>query len=300
MATTAGRPWMLGARADTHDAERRSEIVAAVNGADSGSMGWLLLETCHRVELYGFGPIPDLDSSLQVLSGNDAILHAMRVAAGLDSAIVGEDEVLHQVRNALVVASSSRKLDRRLQRLFETAIAVGRQARRGRNASSANLAHKAIEWLNQRSQLPGRAVLVAGAGHMGSALAHRATLLGARVTIASRHSTRARRLAQVYGADSADLLEAAVLARSSAAIAVALGGPWQELQRSEHAIPPIADISAPPAVPAAIRERADGGYLGIDDLFFSQGPVPRGYIENANRVVEAKASEFRAWLKARS
>jgi glutamyl-tRNA reductase len=300
MATSAGTPWMLGARADTHDAERRAEIVAAMKSVIAGSTDWLLLETCHRVELYGFGLIPDLDLSLQLVRGDNAVLHVMRVAAGLDSAIVGENEVLHQVRNALAVAPSSGKLDRRLHRLFEMAIAAGRQARRGRNASSANLAHEAMEWLNQRSQLTGRAVLVAGAGHMGSALAHKATLFGAHVIIASRNPTRARRLAQVYGADSADLLEAAALARSSAAIAVALGGPWHELQPSEHAIPPIADISAPPAVTAAVRERANGGYLGIDDLFFTQQPVPSGYIENANHVVEAKAAEFLGWLKARS
>lgn len=299
MAASPGTLWMLGARADTHDAERRSEVVAAM-GRSAPAASWLLLETCHRVELYGFGPAPDLDPSLQLLTGDSAVIHVMRVAAGLDSAIVGEDEVLHQVRDALAAAAVKASLDGRLRRLFETAIAAGRQARRSRNASSANLAQKAMEWLNGRSPVSGRPVLVVGAGHMGSALAHKATLLDARVTIASRNPLRARRLARVYGADSVDLVAAAALALDVAAVAVALGGPWHELQLSGHAIPPIADISAPPAVDAAIRQKANGGYLGVDDLFFRRESVPRGYIDNANRIVESKSAEFVAWLNART
>lgn len=298
MTASRGALWMLGARPDTHDAEQRAEIVAAIReSADSADL--LLLETCHRVELYGFGRIPDVGPTLQLLTEDEAVVHVLRVAAGLDSAIIGEDEVLHQVRESLA-ATANANLDRRLHRLFETAIAAGRQARRSRHASSANLAQKAVEWLDERSHLSGREVLVVGAGHMGSALAHKAGLLNARVTIASRNPVRARRLARMYGADGVDLVEAAALTRQVAAVAVALGGPWHELQPSEHRIPPIADISAPPAVGAEIRQMANGGYLGIDDLFFSQESVPRAYIHNANQIVESKSAEFLAWLKSRT
>lgn len=291
---------MVGARADAQNADRRAEIAAAIRADLVASPGWLLLETCHRVELYGFGPVPDLELQLEVVSGRSAILHLMRVAAGLDSAIVGEDEVLHQVRKALADTMSSANIDRRLQRLFEMAIAAGRQARRGRNVSSANLAQKAVEWLDHRSPLGGGELLVAGAGHMGSALAHKATLLGAHVTIASRNPGRARRLAEVYGADAADLVKAARLARTSTAIAVALGGPWHELRPTERELPPIADISAPPAIDPAVRQGLNGGYLGIDDLYLRQGPVPSAYIDSANRVAQAKTSEYLAWLTTRS
>ncbi|HET9782887.1 MAG TPA: NAD(P)-binding domain-containing protein [Candidatus Dormibacteraeota bacterium] len=298
MAYGAETPWMLGARADTHDADARAAIVAAIKAA--GANGWLLLETCHRVELYGFGQAPDIDPSLQLTDGEAAVHHVMRVAAGLDSAIVGEDEVLHQVRTALTTAASTGRLDRRLHRLFEMAIAAGRQARRKRSSSSANLAQRAIKWLAERSPVTGHRVLIAGAGHMGSALAHKATLLGASVTVASRSPARARRLAHVYGGDSADLFEAAKIAPHCAAIAVALGGPWNELQPFEYGCPPIADISAPPAVSAAVRERAVAGYLGIDDLFARDEPAPRAYVENADRVVKSKAADYMSWLQDRA
>src|SRR5260370_40996493 len=106
------------------------------------------------------------------LWGRDAIAHLMRVACGLESVIVGEDEVLHQVRQTLAVARVDRALDRRLTRLFETAIAAGRRARSGRSASSGNLAQNAGAWLRGKAQGSGRLGGVAGAGRMGAALAH--------------------------------------------------------------------------------------------------------------------------------
>jgi glutamyl-tRNA reductase len=217
----------------------------------------------------------------------------MHVAAGLDSAIIGEDEVLHQVREALAAARASRPLDRRLHRLFETAIAAGRCARAGRSASSGNLAQKAVAWLQQRSPLAGRTILVAGAGRMGASLAHSARQAGADVTIASRDTKRAHRLAQVYGGNGIDLAGGAELAREAAGIAVALGGIWKELKGD---LPPVADISAPAAVPAEVRAQLNGSYLGIDDLYVRTQPIPRAYIDEAGRFVAAKTHEYVRWL----
>jgi len=162
--------WVLAAQAGTSSAEERARIGASLRGKMAGHAGWILLETCHRVELYGFGAMPE--TPLATTTGEDAVRHLMRVAAGLDSAIVGEDEVLHQVREALAQARASRHLDRRLHRLFETAIAAGRRARAGRTASSGNLASSAVAWLEQRSPLAGRTILVAGAGRMGDGIGH--------------------------------------------------------------------------------------------------------------------------------
>jgi glutamyl-tRNA reductase len=188
-------------------------------------------------------------------------------------------------------------VDSRLQRLFETAIAAGRRARAGRTASSGNLAQRAVEWLAQRSQLAGRTVLVAGAGRMGSALAHSARLAGAEVTIASRDATRARRLAQVYDGRGIDLAGGAELVPMSAGVAVALAGVWHELRPPQGELPPIADISAPAAVSIEVRARLNGGFLGIDDLFLRKQTVPRGYIEEADRVVATKTDEYVRWLE---
>ena len=287
----------MAVQADTATADERAELARAVEAQIERHPEWILLSTCHRVELYGFGARPDLDAPLHAEAGADAVRHLMRVAAGLESAIVGEDEVLHQVREALGHALASRAVDRRLQRWFETAIAAGRRARAGRTASSGNLAQRAVAWLAERSTLRGRSVLVVGAGRMGSSLAHCVRLAGGDVTIASRDVTRAERLAQVYGGQGVDLADGAKLAVKSAAIAVALAGVWHELLPRADELPPIADISAPTAVPEAVRARANGDFLGIDDLYVRLPALPRGYIDEAGRVVTSKTREYIGWLE---
>lgn len=295
----SSEPWMLGARADTTGADERARLAQAVMPAVARRPEWILLDTCHRTELYGFGPAPELDGRFQLESGDGAVKHLMRVAAGLDSAVVGEDEVLHQVRLALRTALASRALDSRLQRLFETAIAAGRRARAGRTATGGSLAHRAVAWLGQRSPFAGRPVLIAGAGRMGSALASSAAQSGATIVVASRDGNRARRLAQVHGGIGVDLAAAARLVHESAAVAVALAGQWDELNTTTGPLPPLADISAPTAIPASVRARLNGNYLGIDDLYVRPDLIPTGYIEQAGRIVEAKSAEYLAWLPRR-
>jgi hypothetical protein len=62
-------------------------------------------------------------------------------------------------------------------------------------------------------------------------------------------------------------------------------------------LPPIADISAPSAVPATLRSRLNNGFLSIDDLYVHSQPVPRGYIDEAVRIVAAKTDEYERWLE---
>jgi glutamyl-tRNA reductase len=289
-------PWVMAWQAGASSAEERARLASDVEEQIVGHGDWIVLSTCHRLEVYGFGAMPAVEISTQVREGEDAVRHAMRVAAGLESAIVGEDEILHQVREALKQARDSKALDGRLQRLFETAIATGRRARAGRTASRGNLAQKAVAWLEEKSPLAGKPMLVVGAGRMASNLAHAARLTGATVTIASRNAARAHRLAQVYEGRGIDLAAGADLAPQSAAVAVALAGPWHELEARPEDLPPIADISAPSAIPAPIRAALNGGFLGIDDLFVRTETVPGGYTDGAVRLVDARTSEYMRWL----
>src|SRR2546428_2650984 len=220
------QPWVMGVQADTADANDRDRLARSVRERIAAHSDWILLNTCHRVELYGFGTPPELDARLKVHAGTSAVRHLIRVATGLESAIIGEDEVLHQVREAVGNARAGRQLDSRLIRLFEIAIAAGRRSRAGRTAASGNLAQRAVAWLGEKSSLTGNRVLVAGAGRMGSSLAHSARLAGAEIVIASRDVNRARRLAHVYGGESTDLAGGAQPAPRPAGGA---GGPGRPL-----------------------------------------------------------------------
>jgi glutamyl-tRNA reductase len=291
--------WVLAASADFAGVEERARLAHAMERWVGVGHAGIALVTCHRAELYGFGEPPGLDSTL-FHNGNDAVRHLMRVGAGLESAIVGEDEVLHQVRQALHRAQRERAVDYRLRRLFESAVAIGRRARSRRTKSGGSLARRVVDWMQTQSDIDGRMVVVAGAGHMGAALGHLLAGAGACVSVASRDGTRAVRLARVYGGRGMTLVDGAQLVRSAAAVAVALGGPWCELAALEaHDLPPVADISAPQAVPDSVRHALKGRFLGIDALYERAEEPPRAYIKDAEALVERGTSEYSAWLRAR-
>ena len=64
-------PWLLAVKADTTGAEER-ELIARSVGAEIGCHAdWVLLETCHRVELYGFGAVPELEERMTVKTGDE-------------------------------------------------------------------------------------------------------------------------------------------------------------------------------------------------------------------------------------
>lgn len=288
--------WALTASADEADSTARDQLAREMDRWLEAGGDAVALTTCHRVELYGLGPAPRL-RGLRMRKGAAAAEHLMRVAAGLESAIVGEDEVLHQVREALHRAHRIRRLDFRLRRLFETAVATGRRARSRRTETSGNLAQRAVAWLSSKSELPGREVVVAGAGRMGAALAHSLALEGAVITVASRDQNRAARLAAIYSGQGVSLETGAANTGAASAVAVALGGPWGELRAvAGRDLPPIADISAPQAVPDSVRRRLNGSFLGIDDLYERQIALPRAYIKDAEAVVERNTAGYVTWL----
>lgn len=281
--------WALAAAAGEGGTavEERARFQAEAEAMLQFHSGWALLVTCHRVELYGVGPAPSWPGVL-VLHGEAAVRRLVRVAAGLESAVLGENEVLRQVRDALQAAAGRRDSDPRIVRLFETAIAVGRQVRSRKPAPTPGLAERAVAWLDSRASLSSRPVLVAGTGVMGAALARAAREAGAVVTTAGRDRGRA----------AIDLRTAADLVPRTTAVAVALAGPWAELAGLARLIPPLADLSSPPAVPESVRSALGADFLGIDGLYHRSEEAAE-WSRGAEARVEAAVQEYSAWLAGR-
>ncbi|HKF77220.1 MAG TPA: hypothetical protein VKF59_13845 [Candidatus Dormibacteraeota bacterium] len=283
-------PWALVAHAGEVAVGERARLADSLRELADLHRRWTLLATCHRVELYGFGPRP-AGESMRLLEGEPAVRHLFRVAAGLESAVVGETEILGQVRNALSHARE-RGTDERVARLFECAIAVGRGARASLPERDG-LAGRAVAWLARRTHLAGRGVLVVGLGPMGRAMAAAAEASGAVVTVASRRPRP----------ETLDLAAAARVAPEMAAVAVAIRAEWAELAAAGQApadsrLPPVADLSAPPAVPAAVRLALGPDYLGIDDLW-ERGRADTGWVRKADAVVADGVAEYLGWLEGR-
>jgi glutamyl-tRNA reductase len=304
-ASRPGGPWVLSLDAHVADPETRAAFAKGLAAADVGRFGWLVLHTCRRVELLGSGPRPAVTTlaALTGLSdaaratvhvGDDACRRVLRLATGLESVVVGEDQILGQVRELRRRAASREPaMDGRLIGLLDAAIHVGRRARRERPRAERSLADRAVAWLAGRlGSLDGAHLLVVGSGPIGREAARVGALAGARVVVASRTVTSrapSSGLARITLDDAARGLHAA-----DAAV-VALGGTWTgvidvPLGPPSSALPFVVDLSAPPAIPGPVRALLGHRLATLDEMAATaagtvDGPT-RAYAVHAEALVE--------------
>ena len=145
-----------------------------------------VVHTCHRVELYlapgtFAAPLPELPAGAERLEDVDAVRHLISVACGLDSAVVGEDQILHQLRGPIAERGAGRALDPVLDRLFQVPLHAGRRAHTWFDGSPRSLADVALDRIAAEiGPLEGRRILVVGVGRMGRLAAFAAMRRGAR------------------------------------------------------------------------------------------------------------------------
>lgn len=285
---------MIGATAAEVDAAERAALRDRLTAHREGGV---LLATCHRVELYGVAGQATIGAPLARVE-SAARRHLFRVAAGLESTVPGEDEVLHQVRDALAAARAHGSPDPALQRLFEDAISTGREIRATvprpprTSPEGVDLAARAVHWLDDQVSLPGRRVLVVGRGPMGTALAAELAPRGVEVLRASRQAPEG----------GVDLAGAARLAPTVAAIALALRGPWSAIGNVPAGdLPPIADLSSPSALPEWLHAGLGHRLLRIDDLFSvpTAGRADAEWRARAEAMVEEGLAAHETWRRSR-
>lgn len=268
--------------------------------------GSVLLETCHRVELYA--PRVSLEAlaraepvaGVTLETGVDAARHAIRVAVGRESAVVAEDQVLHQLRSCVQDARRRGPLNPGLDRLFDLALRSGRQARSWLPARRPSLADMALEEAIARGPVRPGPVLVVGAGAIGS-LAARAVVAADRpLVLANRTPQRATRLAAQLGGTMTRLDPGVDDLLGFAGVIVALSGPWLLADASRDALVRggawIVDLSAPPAVPDDLVQRLGRRLVSIDDL--AQGDDrtrPAALLARLDALVEETLDTYLDW-----
>lgn len=312
---TAGidRLWVAGAHADRVAVGEREEV-ASYFRAFAARERLLVIHTCHRVEIVGSSADPSTAlagapglASMRRRQGSDAVRHVLRVATGLESAVMGEDQILGQLRVAFAAATAEGSLPSDVRRLGEMALAAGREARSGHAAGKRDLARPALQWLVDRGvTLAGGTIMIVGAGILGDRLADAAHSRDARVVVASRDLGHATAAARRYGGGAVDLTAAAALAPRMDGIAVALGGPWLEL-RVPTGLPPMVDLSAPPAVALEVRHAMGARFGDVDHLYAARGessaavasPQAAAYVAHAEQVVDTWAARYGRWLRGR-
>jgi glutamyl-tRNA reductase len=299
--------WALTASAPSFDAPAREQIEISLAGRDIRASRWATLTTCHRVEAYGAGE-PPADRELprdaagrtpDLLRGSVAVRHLCELATGLRSAVVGEQQILHQLRAALREGEAA-GLDPTVARVWHVALWAGRRARSGRQADAAGqlgLGNLAAIWIERElGGMAGRRVLVAGNGAMGRALLRAVEMRGAVATVATRRPQAGRNARPAL-----DLAEAAERLPEMDAVAVALSGPWLELA-GRASLPVAIDLSFPSAVSADLRRLA-ARFADVDTLAapgpMAGGPPEVAYQARAERIVDEAAGRVDAWFAAR-
>jgi glutamyl-tRNA reductase len=213
--------------------DARAKLLRDVRHAEDVA-GSLVVSTCNRVEIYAdVGkfhsavaaicellarhsgvPLSELTPNLYVHYEDRAVQHLLAVTCGLDSMVVGESQILGQVRQALALAREQATLDRALSELGALALRTGKRAhaetgidRAGANLLSVGLTAAGAPLGGQGSaMLAGRSVLVVGAGSMSAlAVAGAARAGAAGIVIANRTPVPARRLAATVAGTPADL-----------------------------------------------------------------------------------------------
>lgn len=273
----------------------------------------LVIETCHRVEAYltttddAERLAATIPSNGRLLVGEQAVYHVMTVAVGRDSVVVGEDQILHQLRASVEAARIAGALDPSLERLFALALRAGRQARSWRQGTPRSLADVALASIERQTGLPigGRDVLVVGAGRMGRLAARAAVAAGASVAVANRSPSGAVTVASSTGA-RIEPFDPGVGLGSFAGVIVALAGPWPLGTAAIHALVASAtvlvDLSVPTAVPGALVEILGPRLITADDLALADiGVAPEdGSSARLDALADRATVGFLDWLKRRT
>ena len=204
------------------------------------------------------------------LIGAAAVRHAVAVAAGSDSVVVGEDQVLHQIRLTVETSRSAGTLDPTLERLFASALHAGRRARSWRSGPRRSLADVALGAVEDRiGPIRDRQILGRVPGQMGRLVTRAAAAAGAVVSIANRSRARADGVALATGA-SVVAFDPGHDTGSFAAVVIALGGPWSVGTDTRQALHDgttvVVDLSVPVSVPLAIADGIGDRFVSADDL----------------------------------
>jgi glutamyl-tRNA reductase len=296
----------------------------------------VVLSTCNRAELYvacddaegtrrdlveflhEFHALPagTLDGAIYSHLDNKAVEHLFRVASGLDSLVVGEPQILGQVKEAYSTASAERTVGPMLNRLFHWAFAVGKRVRSatGIGDGAVSVSYAAVTLAKKIfGDLRGRSVLVVGAGEMGKLTAVHLKAQGIeRVVITSRTAVRAASLAAALDASSIpfEQLRAAlghadiVVTATGASRPVISRDDVEAAVRSRRGEPLfIIDIALPRDVEEAAGDLEDIFLYNIDDLqAIVRDNLSRrdAEVTHASTLVAEEAERFTQWQRSRN
>ena len=292
-----------------------------------------ILSTCNRTEVYCASDNVQIDHTLgwlakagdvspaalhehtYVLQNDQAARHAFRVASGLDSMVLGEAQILGQMKNAVRAAEDAGALGTTLNQLFQRSFAVAKEVRTSTDigAHSISMAAAAVRLAgNLFEDLRQIKVLFVGAGEMIElAATHFAARQPQAIAIANRTLERGEKLATRFSAEVmrlADLPErlhefdAVVSCTASTLPIIGLGAVERALKKRRHRPMFMVDLAVPRDIEPEIKQLPDVYLYTVDDLaqVVQTGQASRqAAVAQAEVIIDAGVQSFMHWLDQR-
>jgi glutamyl-tRNA reductase len=287
----------------------------------------LLLSTCNRTEIYGIADKPDESlvrlqhvlSAVQRLRPDllrdhgytylnvEAVQHLFRVAAGLDSQVVGEVEILGQIKDAYRYASGVNATGPYLNRLFQRCFRVGKRARAETSISdgvisvgsiAVDLARKVL------GQLNGKHALLIGAGDTGRLVARHLAEAGiGEFTVVNRTRSKAEELVRELGGNVIEFDRISDTLCDFDVVITAVGAPERTITRpmlksKKGTFPLLIDLGVPRDIDPEIDKLSGAFLYNIDDLeVLSRDRIARRELEipKVERIIDEETTQFIKW-----
>jgi len=297
-----------------------------------------ILSTCNRTELYvAAGPHrtselvrPAIDwlaaqggiagdkllDHTYVLENRDAARHAFRVASGLDSMVLGEAQILGQMKQAVRGADEAGTLGTTLHQLFQRSFSVAKEVRTATEigAHSISMAAATVRLASQLFEdLRGIKVLFVGAGEMIELVAtHFAAREPRLMAVANRTLERGEKLASRFGAQAlrlADLpsrlheFDAVVSCTASTLPIIGLGAVERALKARRRRPMFMVDLAVPRDIEPEVAQLSDVYLYTVDDLtevVQTAGEKRQAAVQQAEAIIDAGVQSFSHWLDQRA
>lgn len=336
--------WALGLNHNTAPLDIRGKFAFAMEQMDAtlaelrrcvpGSSEATILSTCNRTEVYcaadvvaaqqtldwlarsGGVSAQDLMAHTYTLSQGQVARHAFRVASGLDSMVLGEAQILGQMKDAVRAAQQAGALGTTLHQLFQRSFAVAKEVRTSTEigAHSISMAAACVRLASQVFEdLARTRVLFVGAGEMIELCAtHFAARSPKQMVIANRTLDRGEKLASQFGGEVMRLAElpdrlhefdVVISCTASSLPLIGLGAVERALGRRRHRPMFMVDLAVPRDIEPEVKGLDDVYLYSVDDL---SGVVQTGQanrqaaVAQAEAIIDAGVQSFLHWLDQRS
>jgi len=292
-----------------------------------------IVSTCNRTEVYVGAPASAMEPAMDwladlggvqpaalrshayMLEGPSAARHAFRVASGLDSMVLGEPQILGQLKQAVREAEGAGTLGTTLQQMFQRSFAVAKEVRSSTEIGqhSISMAAAAVRLASQLFEsLSETRVLFVGAGEMiDLAAIHFAARHPRQIVIANRSSERAETLAVRFGGSTMALAELpdrlaefdiVVSCTASSLPIIGLGAVERALKARRHRPMFMVDLAVPRDIEPEVARLSDVYLYTVDDLSAlvqTAGEKREAAVAQAEAIIETGVQSFVQWMDRR-